>query len=185
MFAFLRRRIHAHREPSAGRKLYFAVLAQSRLPAFYGSFGVPDTVDGRFDLVVLHAVLVFRRLRALGPEAALLSDETFEVMTADLDRSVRELGIGDMAVGRRVKAMARAFYGRAQAYESGLSGTESLEDALRRNVYRTVTAPDALVGRLAEYVRAAAAGVGRQSLEDLAAGRPGFPPTPYRAADGS
>jgi cytochrome b pre-mRNA-processing protein 3 len=184
MLEFLRRRIRARREPSAGRKLYFAVVAQSRLPAFYGSFGVPDTVPGRFDMVVLHAALVFRRLRAIGGEAEALSDAMFETMTADLDRSVREVGIGDQGVGKRVKVMASSFFGRARAYDAALGGIESLEDALRRNLYGTVTVSDEVVARMAGYVRAAAAAVAARSLADLADGNPGFPPTPYRGASG-
>jgi cytochrome b pre-mRNA-processing protein 3 len=182
MLDFLRRRMRAQRDPASGSRLYFAVLAQSRLPAFYGSFAVPDTLDGRFDMVALHAALVFRRLRALGPEARALSDAMFEVMTADLDRSVRELGVGDQGVPKRVKSMARAFYGRAQAYEHALAGSASLEDALRRNLYGTVTVSDALIARMAEYVGAAAAGADAQSLADLAEGRTGFPAPPYRGA---
>ena len=181
MLEFLRRQFRARREAPPGRKLYFAVLAQSRLPAFYGSFAVPDTVPGRFDMVVLHAALVFRRLRAIGGEAQALSDEMFETMTADLDRSMREVGIGDQGVSKRMKLMAGSFYGRAQAYEQALSGTESLEDALRRNLYGTVTVGDDVVARMADYVRAAAAAAGAQSLADLREGRTGFPSTPYRA----
>lgn len=181
MLEFIRRRIRAHREPPAGRNLYFAVLAQSRLPAFYGSFAVPDTVPGRFDMVVLHAALVFRRLRLIGAEAQRLSDEMFDAMTADLDRSMREVGIGDQGVSKRMKLMAGSFYGRAQAYEQALSGAESLEEALRRNLYGTVTVGDDMVARMAAYVRAAAAAVDSQSLADLRKGRTGFPATPYRA----
>lgn len=181
MLEFLLRRIRARREPPAGRTLYFAVLAQSRLPAFYGSFSVPDTVPGRFDMVVLHAALVFRRLRVIGVEARRLSDEMFDAMTADLDRSMREVGIGDQGVSKRMKVMAGSFYGRAQAYERALSEAESLEDALRRNLYGTVTVGDDTVARMAAYVRAAAAAVDAQSLADLREGRTGFPSTPYSA----
>ncbi|MSP20708.1 MAG: ubiquinol-cytochrome C chaperone [Alphaproteobacteria bacterium] len=182
VLGFLRRKLRPRSEVEAGRALYFALLAQARLPAFYGSLGVPDTIDGRFDMVALHAALAFRRLRSLGGrDADVLSDATFDIMTADLERSIRELGVGDAGVARRVKTMARAFYGRAQAYERALAGTESLEDALRRNVFGTVVADDATVARLTDYVRRAAAGADRQSLDDLKAGHAGFPPTPYGA----
>lgn len=181
VLGFLRRKLRPNPVSEAGRTLYFAVVAQSRLPAFYGSLGVPDTVVGRFDMVVLHAALVFRRLRALGGDAEFLSDAMFDMMTADLERSMRELGVSDTGVAKKVKLMAGGFYGRAQAYERALSGAESLEEALRRNVFGTVAVGDDGVGRLAAYVRRASAGVGQQSLADLSAGRTGFPATPYEA----
>ncbi len=179
VLGFLRSKLRPSPTTEAGRALYFALLAQSRLPAFYGTLGVPDTVVGRFEMVVLHASLVFRRLRALGGDAEVLSDATFDVMTADLERSMRELGVSDQSVAKKVKLLAKGFYGRAHAYERALSGSESLEDALRRNVFGTVEVGAEAVARLGAYVRRASAGIEAQSLGDLAAGRTGFPATPY------
>lgn len=172
LFSFFRR----NRELPPNSGLYFAIVRQARARAFFQSLGVPDTLDGRFDLVVLHAALVFRRLRGLGPQALALADATFDAMTADLDRSVRELGVGDMSVGKRVKAMGQAFYGRAQAYDAALAGTEVLSEVLRRNLYRTTSVDEQVLGRVAEYVRAAAGRLEHQPLADLAAGKLEFPP---------
>ena len=168
-------RLRRPAEMPAGSELYFALVRQARQPVFFRDWKVPDTVDGRFDMIVVHAALVFRRLRALGPAAQALSDETFAAMTADLDRSVRELGGGDIGVGKRMKAIGRAFYGRVQAYDEALEGKQSLEDALVRNVYRNAPVDAAVVGRLADYVRNAVLALDRQSLADLARGRADFP----------
>lgn len=160
----------------AGGELYFALVRQARNPVFFREWCVPDTVDGRFDMIVVHAAVLFRRLRALGPAAQALSDQTFAAMTADLDRSVRELGGGDIGVGKRMKAMGQAFYGRVQAYDAALAGTQPLEDALLRNVYRNAPVDPAVVGGLADYVRRAGAALDGQSLAELATGLPTFPP---------
>ena len=173
MFSFLRRA----RAATPGHTLYFAIVAQARQTALFESaYATPDTVDGRFDLLVLHAALVFRRLRALGPEATQLAEEAFEVMTADFDRSARELSAGDAGIAKRVKAMASGFYGRAQAYELAIDGTASLADALRRNLYGTVVVGEAAVEHMARYVRQAVAVLDAQSLSTLRAGEVGWPP---------
>ena len=178
------------REAARARTLYFEIAAHARDPAFYRELGVPDTFDGRFDALVLHMALVFRRLHG-ETGAGPLTDALFEVMLADLDRSVREAGTSDTGVGKRVRQMARAFYGRADAYGkalgvnvegealSGRSTTqavERLEAALARNLYGgTVAADSAAVGRMADNVRAAVAALEGQSLADFRAGRPGLP----------
>jgi cytochrome b pre-mRNA-processing protein 3 len=158
-----------------GGALYFALVQQARSPVFFREWRVPDTVDGRFDMVVLHAALLFRRLRALGPEAQGLADETFAAMTGDLDRSVRELGGGDLGVGRRMKAIGQAFYGRVRAYDAALAGTQPLEEVLRRNVYREAPVGEDAVSRLAAYVRGAVQRLDQRTLSDLAAANPDFP----------
>ena len=121
---------------------------------FYTRYGVPDTVDGRFELVSLHAFLVLRRLKRRSESASDLSQALFDAMFEDMDLSLREMGAGDMGVGKRVKAMVQAFYGRVASYEAGLSGDgDSMEDALVRNVYGTAR-PDAdAVAAMAAYIR--------------------------------
>src|SRR5687767_4178845 len=123
--------------PDAARKsaeeLYAAAVAQARRPEFYASLGVPDTIDGRFELVALHTFLVLRRLKGQG-QAAEAGQALVDLFIQDMDASLRELGAGDLGVGRKVKAMAQAFYGRIAAYDSGLAGSAAtLEAALRRN----------------------------------------------------
>lgn len=142
------RRWHA---TAASRDVYAAIVRHARLPGFYRQLGIPDTVDGRFELICVHAFLVMHRLKALG--AARFSQVLFDTMFEDMDRSLREMGAGDLGVGRRVKTMAKAYYGRIAAYEQGLSaGRATLVAALKRNVYGTVDPSAAAVEALADYV---------------------------------
>ncbi|MGH7248056.1 MAG: ubiquinol-cytochrome C chaperone family protein, partial [Pseudomonadota bacterium] len=119
---------------TAVQALYGAIVAAARNPAFYADRGVPDTLDGRFELIALHAFLAIRRLKQSADSAAY-AQALFDTMFADLDRNLREMGVGDLSVGRQVKTMAKAFYGRVVAYERGLGGIYILEDALRRIIY--------------------------------------------------
>jgi cytochrome b pre-mRNA-processing protein 3 len=136
--------------------LYAVLVAQARRPEFYSELGVPDTLDGRFELVALHTFLALRRLKS-DASAADTRQALVDVFVDDMDASLREMGAGDLGVGRRVKAMAQALYGRIAAYEAGLGGPEqALVGALRRNVYGTAAdaAPDlAKLEKLATYVR--------------------------------
>ncbi|MFQ5957779.1 MAG: ubiquinol-cytochrome C chaperone family protein [Alphaproteobacteria bacterium] len=153
------------------RRLYGRAVEQARRPAFYRDCGVPDTLDGRFDMIVLHVLLILRRLRREGDEGGALGQAVFDVMMDDMDRSLREMGVGDFAVGRRVKAMVRAVYGRAAAYEAALAADDgALADALRRNLYGTVAAGEDDVAAIAAYVRKEAAALDAQAASDLLAG---------------
>jgi cytochrome b pre-mRNA-processing protein 3 len=129
----------------ACRAVYEAIVATARHPKPYAEWGVPDTVDGRFDMITLHAVLVMERLHA-GDGAARdfaqsLADEVF----ADMDRSLREMGVGDLSVGKKVRKMAEVFYGRAFAYHPALAAEDvkSLAEMLARNVFAGVDASGA------------------------------------------
>jgi cytochrome b pre-mRNA-processing protein 3 len=144
----------------AARQLYNAVVAQARLPAFYRHYGVPDTLDGRFDMVVLHAFLLLHRLKRDGAAQGPVGQALFDLMFADMDASLRELGVGDLSVGRKVKQMATGFYGRVAAYDQALSPQappDVLDQALRRNLYGTVQVSDQHVAAMAAYVRMQAA----------------------------
>jgi cytochrome b pre-mRNA-processing protein 3 len=115
-------------------------VAQARRPWLYARLGVPDTIDGRFDMIVLHAFLIFARLRHEGPKARDLAQLVFDEMFQDMDHSLREMGVGDLSVGKRVRRMAEIFYGRADAYRKALSApeeerVEALKAALERNVF--------------------------------------------------
>ena len=156
------------------QELYLAVVEQARNPIFYARYGVPDTVDGRFDMVTLHVFLVLRRLRRDGHAGAELGQLLFDAMFDDMDRNLREMGVGDLGVGRRVKAMGKAFYGRAVAYDAGLDeGDSMLADALRRNLYGEAAEADHSA-ELATYMRAALARLDEQEGADLLAGRVDF-----------
>lgn len=172
----------AGRQPSpAAVALYRRIVEQARQPDFYARHGVPDTLDGRFDMIVLHTFLVLRRLRAVTSQAADdLSQDVFDLLFADMDSNLREIGVGDLGVGKRVKKMAQAFYGRVEAYEAGLIATDDaiLTDALTRNLYGTTqpALPNQLA--MAAYMRASEAHLA--GLEDarIMAGNVGFPPPP-------
>lgn len=162
------------------QKLYLALATQARDPFFYAVAGVPDSLDGRFDAVALHAFLVLNRLkRDPDPRAAALAQNLVDFFVADMDRSVRELGVGDMGVSRRVKQMAQALYGRAAVYEQALASDDDalLTSALARNLYgtRENVLPDE-IALVARYMRAAAAALAGQSLDALVGGQVAFPP---------
>jgi len=163
----------------AARALYATIVAQARRPEFYAGCAVPDSLDGRFDLVLLHVFLVLRRLKAGPAEARELGQRLFDTLFVDMDGSLREMGVGDLVIGKRVKAMVQAFYGRVEAYERALDGDEAtLRAALGRNLYGTATPPEAPLASLAGYVRREAADLARQETAQLLAGdlRFGAPP---------
>ena len=165
-------RDHAH-------ALYVTLSQQARAPAFYAPGAVPDSVAGRFELVLLHAILVVRRLRRLGPAGEALAQVLFDVLFDDMDRALREMGIADLAVSRRVKRLAAAFYGRAKAYEEALdAGDEALSAALARNLFAgAAPGPEVLTG-FARYAAAADRSLAEQADAALLAGEIRFPPPP-------
>jgi cytochrome b pre-mRNA-processing protein 3 len=152
--------------------LYAAVTAQARQPSLYQAGGVPDTLDGRFDLLALFLALMLRRLRECGDAAEAMRQQLFDLFAADLDRSLREMGIGDMGISRRIKLMGQACYGRMAAYEAALAQPEAtrraaLMTALDKNLYGTVPTAPAALGWMAEHVLAAVAALAAQPLEQL------------------
>jgi cytochrome b pre-mRNA-processing protein 3 len=154
---------------------YRRVVEQARQPEFFIECGVPDTLDGRFELICVHAFLYLHRLKRERPHAALLGQRFFDAMFGDFDRSLREMGTGDLSVGREVKRMAEAFYGRIAAYEQGLAGDDAvLEPALARNLFGTAPATPARLAAMAKYVRRQAARLDRQDVAELLAGRASF-----------
>ena len=141
------------RHERRGFELYTAAVAAARDPYFYSGLGVPDTLDGRFDLVGLHACLLIRRLRRMPPPGAPIAQAVFDAMFSDMDTNLREMGVGDMGVARKVRAMWEAFHGRATAYEAALdSGSPAeLKEAIAKNVWRGEAASGA--GALAGIMR--------------------------------
>ncbi len=159
--------------------LYLAIVTQARRVEFFKACGVPDTVFGRFDMVVLHAFLVLRCLRDRGPESGRLAQALFDYMFADVDLNLRELGVGDLSVGKKVKQMARGYYGRAEAYETGLrEGPDALAAALRRNLFAGAEPRDEEVAAVEAYVRREAAALSDLPLETLLSGAVVFGPPP-------
>lgn len=157
--------------------LYGRVVQRARDPWFYDACDVPDTVDGRFDMIVVHAHLLFRRLRETGAEGEALAQTVFNVMFKDMDRSLREMGVGDLSVGKHVKGMARAFYGRSVHYEKSMAaGRDALREALLENVYRLNEPRDDAVDALASYIEATAAAMSDMPIEAVTAEDGPFPP---------
>src|SRR5215813_3862115 len=155
--------------------LYGTIVAQARAPAFYQSFGVPDTVDGRFEMVVLHTVLLLRRLNA-GPEPTReLGQAIFDLFCRDMDANLREMGVGDLAVPRAMRQIGEAFYGRQAAYAGALAADDAaaLVEALARNVF----GPERALGaaRLAVYVREAVRHLASQDGAAIGRGELAFP----------
>ncbi len=137
-------------------ELYGAIVAQARLPAFYGGYGVPDTVEGRFDLIVLHLVLLIDRLGCDNGAGRGIGQRLFDVFCRDLDGNLREMGVGDLAVPKRMRRFGEAFYGRQSAYLAAFAAADEreLEKALQRNIFQGEDV-DRGADRLARYVRAA------------------------------
>jgi cytochrome b pre-mRNA-processing protein 3 len=156
----------------ASERAHRLVVAQARQPAFFAECGVPDTLDGRFELVCLHAFLFLHRLKSEGSRAKALAQAVFDTMLADFDRALREIGTGDLRVGREVTRMAEGFYGRIRAYEQGIAaGDAALGGALARNLFGTVAVSSAQVEAMALYVRRAAEDLRGQDAALLLAGR--------------
>lgn len=156
-------------------RLYGAIVAQARLPSFYMDYAVPDTPEGRFDLLVLHVHLVFRRLT--GDEATRdTAQQLFDYFIADMDAALRELGVGDLKVGKKMRGVGEAYYGRANAYDAALkdTGEQALSTVLGRNIIGGDAQP-VVAERLAHYVREAVAVLTAQDAQAIAAGNPSFP----------
>jgi cytochrome b pre-mRNA-processing protein 3 len=168
-------------KPEPARPLYEAIVGQARQPGFFRDLGLPDTVDGRFESIVLHLFLLLHRLKREGEAGAVLGQALFDFFCLDMDRSLREMGAGDLGVGLRVKRMAKGFYGRVAAYDAALGRDDdaALAEALKRNVYGTMPTIDAaLANALGRYVRDAVRLLDGQAVADFQAGRVAFPVPP-------
>jgi len=163
------------RTPSRGtiEAIYGMIVAQSRQPAFYQDFGVADTVNGRFEMLVVHLWLVLRRIRAV-QDASTFAQALFDYFCSDLDANLRELGVGDLTVPKRMQAFGEAFYGRSAAYDLALTeGPEALALALDRNVLNGADIVNAR--RLAAYVGQAIAALDGIAPAKLRSGELAFP----------
>jgi cytochrome b pre-mRNA-processing protein 3 len=141
--AMILKRIFA-KKPEPTRLLYEAIVAAARQPKFYLEHGVADTVDGRFDMITLHMFLVMERLRSEDTPAEGFRQQLTDDFFLDMDRSLREMGVGDLSVGKKVRKMAEVFYGRMTAYAVACAAGEGeLQNALARNVYADETSPHA------------------------------------------
>ena len=141
----------------AADRLYHAVVAQARQPAFFRELGVPDDRGGRLEMVGLHAMLVMRRLGRSGAAGRDLAQALFDLMFNDIDRHLREWGVGDLSVGKYVKRIAQSFMGRVNALEPLINAGDvaGCRPVLRRNLYAESPAvPDETIDRLSAYLMA-------------------------------
>ncbi|MCE9521460.1 MAG: ubiquinol-cytochrome C chaperone family protein [Alphaproteobacteria bacterium] len=160
-----------------GAWIYNALVEQSRREQFYAAMEVPDTIDGRFDLIVLHAGLYLPRLKSVRTDGKQLAQATFDQMFANMEQNLRELGNGDMTVPKKMQGMVQAFYGRAMAYENALKGGDvaALRAALHRNVYRGAEVSTTHLDALATYVRAASEALQAAEDNDIVSGTFAWP----------
>ncbi len=152
--------------------LYRTCVAAARQPVFYENHGVPDSLDGRFDLLLLHVVLVM-----LSMQDADAKQRLFDLMFADMDRSLREMGVGDMSIAKKMKPMLAGFYGRAEAYQQALSATtdDKLIAALSRNLYGQAEGIAPHAASIANYARETILSLHRLDATQLGKGDFSFP----------
>ncbi len=156
----------------AVHNVYAEALEHTRDTTFYTEFGVPDTFDGRFDLLLLHIFLILNRMLRENEVAAesfnqALFDETFK----DMDQTLREMGIGDMGVPKHMRKMMKAFNGRMHSYQFAIK-ENTLSFALKNNLYGTVedVAPDTIL-KMEQKVLAMEAALRKQSIDDILSGK--------------
>ncbi len=163
------------------QRLYGAIVAQARNPAFYTDYDVPDTIEGRFEMILVHAFLLFHRLKDEGEERRSLGQKVFDAFCVDMDSNLREMGVGDLTVPKKMKRVAEAFYGRVGAYEAPLDArqADALGEAVLRNVYASRPETDLQAKALATYMIDAAGALKAIPFETFASGD--FPaPSPVR-----
>lgn len=166
MWSIFKPRTQAQAHVSA---LYDRIVETARQPEFYEAGGVPDTAEGRFELISLHVIIAIRRLNGLGEAGKAAGQSLFEYFFKDMDYAMREMGIGDTSIGKKVRAMAEVFYGRFKSYAEAADAGDgaALEAAIRRNVFNDEDAAEA--GALARYFQASES---RLSDADLLADPP-------------
>jgi cytochrome b pre-mRNA-processing protein 3 len=160
----------------AATAFFASISEQARHPRFYEAMGVADSVDGRFELLILHTYLVLKRLKAKGREEERLSQRLADALFANLDDALREMGVGDLSVAKKIRRMAEGFRGRIAAYEKAMEREDDAElaAALARNVYESDDPSKAV--QLASYVRRAVRSLDEQPAARLLAGIVSFVP---------
>jgi len=165
-------------ETVVAQRLYSAIVARAREPGLYEGMGIPDTAVGRFASISLHGFLVMDRLGG-EQSATALSQRLFDVMFTDMDRNLREMGVGDLSVGKKVKRLAASFYELSAAIRRGLVGDDSvLAEALVEHVYGGQPPSDLALISVIHYIRTSVATLAAQPLEVLAKGAVAYAPLP-------
>jgi cytochrome b pre-mRNA-processing protein 3 len=156
---------------ATGRALYVQVVEQARTPALYEALACPDTIEGRFELYTLHLMLLLERLRAGGQATGDISQAVFDTYLKGLDDALREMGVGDLSVGKKMRRLGEAFYGRGKSYDAAvavLPDVEPLTGLLTRTVYEGADA--ARAPALAAYVLKIRDNLAAEPLQRLLAG---------------
>ncbi|WP_296597269.1 ubiquinol-cytochrome C chaperone family protein [Phenylobacterium sp.] len=156
----------------AAQALYAAMVAQARQPFLYADLGAPDTAEGRFEIYSLHTYLILERLKGQGAQAADTAQVFFDTFLSGLDNGLRELGVGDLSVGKRMRKLGEAFYGRVHSWEAALAALPDraeIEAVLARTVYANADSTPA--PHLAAYVLAQREALAGQDLERIVTGQ--------------
>jgi cytochrome b pre-mRNA-processing protein 3 len=163
-------------EASTTEKLYGAIVAQARLPVFYQSFGVPDTLQGRFILLSLNLFAVLRRLKAEGTEAHDLAQKLVDQFSADMETVLREMGVGDLSIPKKVRGLAASSAALLQSYEEGFAAGEGVVAGIIAEALPLEgTLAEAAGGRLAHYLEGVVQHLEKEPLSALSAGEVRFP----------
>ena len=150
--------------------IYQAIVRQSREVQFYTKCGVPDTPTGRFELISLHSFVFMKRLKVLGGEAEALSQALFDYMFADIDINLREMGVGDIGVGKKIKSLAAAYYGRIKSYETALKkGERAIKESLTRNLYCDEKPTERQLSAMTVYILALSEVTNKLNLQQISA----------------
>ncbi len=155
-----------------GYELYAKINEESRAEYFFANWGAPDTMDGRFELILLHMFIYLHALK-MRTKSGDCDDTTelqryaIEAFFDDMDRSFREFGVGDTGVGKRIKKMANAFYGRINAFEKSLDNAAELEQALLKNTFATLKVPPLDIRKWVEYVQNRITQLSAQPIETI------------------
>jgi cytochrome b pre-mRNA-processing protein 3 len=174
MIAWLKNRSERRR---IARCLYGSIVARAREPVLYTGFGVPDTTQGRFEMIALHLVLALRRLAAEGVAGETLARALTEAFVADLDDAMREMTFGDLAVPREVKRATAALFDRYRAYLAALEAPDdgTLAQALEAQIAYIDPGRSLDAASLSHYVRSAANALDRQPASLILAGQLAWP----------
>ncbi len=170
---------------SNAEQVYSLISVRARDPKFYLDYEVPDTVDGRFDLLLLHMFFILYPLQSKGSDAKDFGQALFDVMFANMDVALREMGVGDLSVGKKIKKMAKAFYGRMAAYSdaAGSDDPEILLSALKRNLYRDGDVSDRSLETIATYFRQQVTHISSQPVSGVLLGVVEFLPLAQAASE--
>ncbi len=162
-------------EANAAHGLYASTVLAGRDPVFFSQWGVPDTAEGRFEALSMVAFLALRRLKA-PPLPSSLGQAYFDIMFEDIDSNLREMGVGDISVGKKVKKLAESFYGRIKAYEAGLDANDdaALTVALQKFLFRGVAPSAETLAAACGYMRTQAQHLADQHDDQLSKGRISF-----------